>query len=206
MTARAHISLRPPSNFIFFQLLYWRKCWRCFQHPVLKWGTTLVLRMLEEDMEGFLREKSKNLNKSFSKHSISSENILMSPNLYFSLEKAAWEPFACVYRETMGTEQLLPAPWGLFPSQPPNHPPKLGTPHVPACRALLVQLAVLALKGQVTGWAKSPNCACSPTDCSLGRKCLMGLLPRAHPWNHHWKTPAGAKLSCPHQLKTQQEG
>lgn len=61
----------------------------CFHHPVLKWGTTLVLRILEKDIEVIFREKPKNLNKSFSKHNIGSENILMSPNPYFSLEKEA---------------------------------------------------------------------------------------------------------------------
>jgi len=45
--------------------------------------------MLEEDIEVIFGEKPNNLNKSFSKHNIGSENILMSPNLYFSLQKDA---------------------------------------------------------------------------------------------------------------------
>lgn len=114
----------------------------------------------------------------------------MSANLYFSLGKDARETFACVSRELMRRDWLLPPHKGLFLSHPiPAMASKLGnsrSPHAQLC-------CCKWQKGSVRGSAKHGDC---PESHQLLFVRTMLVHSRAHPWNQCWKQPAGAKPSC----------
>lgn len=186
------------SNFPFFIFYFWFGAnAETICLSVLRWGITLVLRMLEEVIEVIFRGKPKNLNKSFNKTQQTQHRLRKHPDVHKSVlftGKICMRNY-CLCLQRADGKSLVPATLQRpvpVPSHP-NHHLQTRNTQIPSCTALLVQMATPESRGWVRGSARSSN---HPESHQL--LCLRTTLAhsRAHPWNHCWKQPPGAKPSC----------